>query len=124
MRACGSPASPSTCETMLLRLGCGGGSAAIVIVGTALSGFPTNGVVFALLLPSLMFVMGVWRPWIVRLFGTLLLGITGLSWGIFWANRHSSTGGLNLMAGAAFALLVALAAVCVQVAESVADRGR
>jgi hypothetical protein len=52
----------------------------------------------------------------------LLLGIVALSWSVFWLNRHSSTGGLNLMGGAVLATLLAVAGVCVEVGVRAADR--
>ena len=100
--------------SILIRLACGLASAAIVIFGSLIAGLTLNLLTAVLLIPTLVFVAGVRTPRLVWIFGGLLVGTTALSWGLFLANRHASTGGINVVMGSLFTLAASVFGACAE----------
>jgi len=69
----------------------------------------------ALLLPSLVFLLGVHSPrWVVA-FGTLLLGITAGTWALYALNRReSSMAGVGIIMGGQWSLICSIVGVCME----------
>ena len=99
-----------------IRLACAVASAAIVIAGSLAIRLSID-LTAVLLFPSIIFVFGVRSPRLVVIFGSVLVGATALFWGLFFANRQASTGGINIAMGALFTFVASVLGACAELAK-------
>ncbi|MEO5679826.1 MAG: hypothetical protein ABIS47_09160 [Acidimicrobiales bacterium] len=103
---------------LLAQLAVAGTSASIVLGGLRTVGREPEGrVTAALLLPTLVFLVGVRRPHLVTLFGALLVGITGATWVLYELHRDESMAGAGIVIGAWYSLISSVVGACLELAD-------
>jgi hypothetical protein len=101
---------------LAIKLAVVGATAAIVTAGVVAFPGPTP-VMFGaiLLIPSLVFLVGVWSPKRVLVFGGLLFGITAATWVLYVINKSESMAAAGIFVGGFWSFVVALAGFSLEV---------
>lgn len=108
---------------MAAKAGIAGLTAAIVLTGLAAEpdGF-SIGLAAVLLVPTLVFLVGVWSPRRVMVFGALLAGITAATWILYELNKRESMAGAGIVMGTAWSLLAVLVGSVMELADRSAQK--
>lgn len=110
---------------LAIKLAIVGATAAIVIGGVVAFPGPTP-IMFGaiLLIPSLVFLVGVWSPRRVVVFGGLLVGITAATWLLYVINKRESMAAAGIFVGGFWSLVAALAGFSLEVGAVDASRSQ
>ena len=96
-------------------------SAFVVVIATimfagiiAMPGPDPIGFGAILLIPSVIYLLGVWSPRLVLVFGGLLVGITAATW-VLYEKNQSSMAGVGVVAGGFWSFVAALGGVSLEI---------
>lgn len=96
-------------------------SAFVVVIATimfagiiAMPGPDPIGFGAILLIPSVIYLLGVWSPRLVLVFGGLLVGMTAATW-VLYENNQSSMAGVGVVAGGFWSFVAALGGVSLEI---------
>lgn len=97
---------------LLARIVFAGAAGAVVIGGTLwVAHAPVDAFTVALLLPAMVFLLGVRSPKRVVIFGALLVGITGATWTLYALHRRESMAGVGIVMGGFYSLVSSIVGV-------------
>lgn len=100
-------------EWLVVKLALTVATATTVIVGAAVGLLrPLNsgsiGLTALLLLPALIYGIGVRSPRNIALFGAIVFGVTALTWGLYLINQKESMAGAGVVMGTIWALIASI----------------
>ncbi len=84
---------------------------------------PVNAFTLALLLPAMVFLLGVRSPRRVVIFGALLVGITGATWTLYALQRRESMAGVGVVMGGFYSLVSSIVGVSFELGRPPSDLG-
>lgn len=110
---------------LAMKLAIVGATAAIIIAGVVAFPGPTPIIFVAvLLIPSLVFLVGVWSPRRVLVFGGLLFGITAATWLLYEVNKRESMAAAGIVVGGFWSFVAAFAGLSLEVGALDASRSQ
>ena len=68
-----------------------------------------------LLIPSVIYLLGVWSPRLVLVFGGLLVGLTAATWLLYELQKDQSMAGVGIVAGGFWSFVAALGGVSLEI---------
>jgi len=105
------------------RLTYAGVAASIVIGGLGVAEISLYSLLAAaLLLPTIVFLIGVWSPQRVLLFGTLLLVLTAGPWLLYVMNKRESMAGVDVVMGSILAFISSTTGACLELIDRVSRK--